>query len=150
MPHSRWNDVPEDALEACGYRVLTRSDEAGVDTFVKQRKSLFVFFQGHPEYEAVTLLLEYRRDVGRFLRGEREAYPPMPGGYFDQDTVHVLTAMRQRLESDRREELLAEFPTAVLAGPLTNTWRSAAAAVYHNWLLCMCRQKEGRMRTRVS
>ncbi|TMK74431.1 MAG: homoserine O-succinyltransferase, partial [Actinobacteria bacterium] len=47
MPQSRWNEVPEEALLACGYRVLTRSEGAGVDAFVKQRKSLFVFFQGH-------------------------------------------------------------------------------------------------------
>ena len=50
MPHSRWNEIAEDALMTCGYRVLTRSEDAGVDAFVKQRKSLFVFFQGHPEY----------------------------------------------------------------------------------------------------
>src|SRR5207249_2293533 len=40
MPHSRWNDIPEEAVSA-GYHVLTRSAEAGIDTFVKQRKSLF-------------------------------------------------------------------------------------------------------------
>src|SRR6185295_4347207 len=91
MPQSRWNEIPEEALLACGYRVLTRSDAAGVDSFVKQRKSLFVFFQGHPEYEAVTLLLEYRRDVARYLRGERDTYPLMPEGYFEEDTVRALT-----------------------------------------------------------
>src|SRR5258708_1071627 len=80
MPDSGWNDIPEDALRACGYRVLMRSEDAGVDTFVKQRQSLFVFLQGHPEYEAVTLLLEYRRDVARYLRSERDTYPPMPQG----------------------------------------------------------------------
>ena len=56
VPHSRWNDVPEDELTACGYCVLTRAQDAGVDIFMKQRKSLFVFLQGHPEYEANTLL----------------------------------------------------------------------------------------------
>src|SRR5439155_26336497 len=71
MPHSRWNEIPEEALEASGYRVLTRS-EAGVDTFVKERRSLFVFFQGHPEYEAHRLLLEYRLSIGRIPRGEWE------------------------------------------------------------------------------
>src|SRR5207253_785601 len=106
MPHSRWNEVPEEALIACGYRVLTRSAGAGVDLFVKQRRSLFVFFQGHPEYEPVTLLLEYRRDIGRFLRRERETYPTMPEGYFDDDTVGALTRLRERALSDRREELL--------------------------------------------
>src|SRR5207245_5607644 len=50
MPHSRWNEIPEDALMTCDYRVLTRSEDAGVDAFVKQRKCLFVLLQGHPVY----------------------------------------------------------------------------------------------------
>ena len=146
MPHSRWNDIPEDALASCGYRVLTRSEDAGVDAFVRQRNSLFVFFQGHPEYEAPTLLLEYRRDIKRFLRRERETYPPMPRGYFDDDTVAALSAIRERALSDRREKLLAEFPTDIAAGRVTNTWGPAAARVYRNWLLYMCAQKGRRLR----
>ena len=140
MPHSRWNEISEEALEASGYRVLTRS-EAGVDTFVKERRSLFVFFQGHPEYEAHSLLLEYRRDIGRFLRGERETYPTMPEGYFDQGTVAVLTTLRERALSDRREELLADFPTALAAGKVTNTWRTGATRLYRNWLAYIRAQK---------
>src|SRR5256712_12415724 len=104
MSHSRWNDLPEDALTACGYRVLTRSDEAGVDAVVKQRKSLFVFFQGHPEYEATTLLLEYRRDIRRFLQRGRENYPPLPRRYFDRDTLAPLTPPRERAPAERRAE----------------------------------------------
>ena len=142
MPHSRWNEVPEDALLACGYRVLTRSEDAGVDAFVKQRKSLFVFFQGHPEYDAVTLLLEYRRDVGRFLRGERDTYPPLPHGYFDEETVEALTSLQERSVSDRREERLAEFPTALAAGRVTNKWRSSAEGLYRNWLRCISVAKQ--------
>src|SRR3989441_6033546 len=111
MPHSRWNEIPEDALTSCGYRVLTRSDAAGVDAFVKQRKSLFVFFQGHPEYEAHTLMLEDRRDIKRFLLRERETYPGMPQGYFNGPTVEALTALRERALADRREEVLSDFPT---------------------------------------
>jgi homoserine O-succinyltransferase/O-acetyltransferase len=142
MPQSRWNEVPEEALLACGYRVLTRSVGAGVDSFVKQRKSLFVFFQGHPEYDATTLLLEYRRDIGRFLRRERETYPPMPHGYFDEETVAALAALRERARLDRREELLAEFPTAMAAGKVSNTWRSTAESLYRNWLQYICAQKQ--------
>ena len=68
-----------------GYRLLTRSAAAGADAFVREEQggSLFVFFQGHPEYETDTLAREYRRDVGRFLRGEREHYPAAPEGYFN-------------------------------------------------------------------
>jgi homoserine O-succinyltransferase/O-acetyltransferase len=148
MPHSRWNEIPEEALLACGYRVLTRSDDAGVDAFVKQRKSLFVFFQGHPEYDAITLLLEYRRDIGRFLRGERDIYPPMPQGYFDEATIDALTALRERALSDRREELLAEFPLAMAAAKVTNNWRSTAEGLYRNWLQHICAEKKHRLRAR--
>jgi homoserine O-succinyltransferase len=148
MPHSRWNEIPEEALTSAGYRVLTRSDAAGVDAFVRRRKSLFVFFQGHPEYEAQTLMLEYRRDIKRFLVRERETYPTMPQGYFDEATVEVLTALRERALAHRREELLADFPTALAAGTVTNTWRSAAAHVYRNWLSYMCARKS-RALTRV-
>ena len=51
FPHSRWNEVRANELASCGYTVLTESAEAGVDLFVKKKKkSLFVHFQGHPEY----------------------------------------------------------------------------------------------------
>jgi homoserine O-succinyltransferase len=146
MPHSRWNEVPEEALLACGYRVLTRSADAGVDAFVKQRKSLFVFFQGHPEYDAITLLLEYRRDIGRFLRGERDTYPPMPYGYFDEETVSALIALQARLSSDRREERLAEFPIALASDRVTNNWRSTAEGLYRNWLRCIGAAKQQELR----
>jgi homoserine O-succinyltransferase len=144
MPQSRWNEVPEEALLACGYRVLTRSEGAGVDAFVKQRKSLFVFFQGHPEYEATTLMLEYRRDIGRFLRRERETYPPLPHGYFDEETAEALSALRERALRDRREELLAEFPTAMAARNVTNTWRTTGESLYRNWLRYIGAQKQQR------
>ena len=133
---------------ACGYRILTRSEHAGVDAFVKQRKSLFVFFQGHPEYEADTLLREYRRDIGRFLRRERESYPSMPQGYFAQDTVEALTVLRERALLDQREELLTDFPMELLTGKVRNTWRSAGLSVYRNWLLYLCEQKQRRMKAR--
>ena len=112
MPHSRWNDIPEDDLAANGYRVLTRTQSAGVDTFTKRRNSLFVFFQGHPEYESDTLLLEYRRDVGRFLRRETLTYPSLPQTYFDEDTLNVLRAIPERAVSGRCEELLEDLASA--------------------------------------
>src|SRR5262245_17034170 len=137
-PHSRWNEIPEEALHACGYRVLTRSENAGVDAFMKQRSSLFVFLQGHPEYDATSLLLEYRRDIGRFLKGERDSYPSMPAGYFDEEVVDALVALQERALADRREELLADFPTVMATDHVTNTWRSSAQGFYRNWLQHIC------------
>jgi len=134
FPHSRWNEVREDELTATGYSVLTKSPEAGVDLFVKKKKrSLFVHFQGHPEYGAPTLGKEFRRDVKRFLRHERETYPTMPYGYFSQEATSVLNEFREVALGDRREEMMDSFPESVLSG-LKNSWQASAIGVYRNWL----------------
>ena len=76
MPHSRWNGLEQKQLIQRGYEVLTTSPRVGVDTFIKQHQSLFVFFQGHPEYESHTLLLEYRRDVANGASGSAKVFLP--------------------------------------------------------------------------
>jgi len=135
FPHSRWNEVEADALAACGYLVLTQSAEGAVDSFVKKRKqSLFVYFQGHPEYGAQTLLKEYRRDIKRFLRQERDTYPSMPKGYFGAPATKLLTDFRELVLSDRREDIIADFPEPSVVGTLQNKWRSSARGIYRNWL----------------
>jgi homoserine O-succinyltransferase len=145
IPHSRWNEVREDDLAQSGYRILTKSGSAGVDCFVKQhQRSLFVCFQGHPEYEAQSLLGEYRRDIGRFLRRENESYPTMPQGYFSGISEKALVAFRNEALLSRRPELLASFPADRLARDLRNTWHSAAKRIYRNWILYLSSQKARR------
>jgi homoserine O-succinyltransferase/O-acetyltransferase len=145
FPHSRWNEVRVDELTSCGYTVLTHSPEAGVDIFVKQKRaSLFVHFQGHPEYGARTLLKEYRRDIKRFLRKERPTYPSMPHGYFDERAAKLLADFRESAVSDIREERIQDFPEAGIASALQKTWHSTAISVYRNWLqLIAARKSEG-------
>jgi homoserine O-succinyltransferase len=142
LPHSRWNGVPEEQLADCGYEVLTRSASAGVDTFIKQQKRLFVFFQGHPEYESDTLLREYRRDVGRYIKGDVPRYPLMPRSYFDETTVEELAAFEKKAVSQRSEELLPELNAILEDKTIANTWQASAAGIYRNWLGHICAQKE--------
>jgi len=135
FPHSRWNEVREDALTSSGYSVLTKSAEAGVNLFVKKKKkSLFVHFQGHPEYGAGTLWKEYRRDIKRFLRRERPTYPKMPHGYFGDTATRALDEFRETALSHPSEERLAEFPEVDMGDGLESVWRSSAARIYGNWL----------------
>jgi homoserine O-succinyltransferase len=143
VPHSRWNDVPEQALTAAGYGILARSPEAGVDAFVRQGRSLFVFFQGHPEYQPETLLREYRRDVGRFLKRERSTYPALPKAYLDDDTAQALLAFRDRAVADRRAALVADFPVVAPASWWTDAWRTPAVRIYRNWLAVLLERKAG-------
>jgi homoserine O-succinyltransferase/O-acetyltransferase len=142
LPHSRWNGLPEDQLTDCGYKVLTRSADAGVDTFIKQQKKLFVFFQGHPEYDSDTLLREYRRDIGRYIKGDAPRYPLMPQSYFDDATVEELIALEEKVVSARSEALLPEIAAVLQNRKIENTWQSSAAGIYRNWLAHICAQKE--------
>jgi homoserine O-succinyltransferase len=140
-PHSRWNEVREGDLVECGYTVLTKSAQAGVDVFAKQKKkSLFVHFQGHPEYGALTLLKEYRRDIKRFLRHERETYPKMPYGYFDATTTKTLTEFQQMAFTRRQDDQMEWFPDHVVEA-LSNSWQSSAHCVYRNWLRYLLAKK---------
>jgi homoserine O-succinyltransferase/O-acetyltransferase len=143
FPHSRWNEVRADELAASGYHVLTQSVAGGVDSFVKKKKqSLFLHFQGHPEYGAQTLLKEYRRDIKRFLRRERETYPSMPKGYFDASAADLLTNFQNSVIPERREESMECFPETALVGGLRNTWHYNAIRIYRNWLQYVVTKKD--------
>ncbi|MGA3227772.1 MAG: homoserine O-succinyltransferase [Acidobacteriaceae bacterium] len=150
VPHSRWNGLPEDRLTGEGYRVLTRTGDAEVDTFIKQQKKLFVFFQGHPEYEADTLLREYRRDIGRYFKGERSQYPSMPQGYFDRDTMVALDTLQQRSESGQDNELLPAISAALSNITIEHIWRSSATTIYENWMRYIRAQKNIAVRSKRS
>ena len=133
-PHSRWNELPVEALRAAGYTLASLSPDSGADCFLREGRGPLLCFQGHPEYESTTLLLEYRRDVGRFLRGEHTAWPNLPQDYFTPDALATLDAFRARAESTRDPALFAEFPTAELASGLGARWRPSAVRIYRNWL----------------
>ncbi len=133
VPHSRFNDLPEASLAARGYRILSRSDAAGADAFVKQGHSLHVFLQGHPEYDAEALLREYRRDIRRYLAAESERYPEPPAGCFSADMLETLSAFRLRALEDRRPGLFTELPPAALIWGGQALWRPVAQRFYRNW-----------------
>jgi homoserine O-succinyltransferase/O-acetyltransferase len=143
IPHARWSGLSETTLATSGYQVLTHSATAGVDAFVRQEQSLLVFFQGHPEYSAPALASEYRRDVGRFLRRERDDYPAMPRHYFDAPTEAALAAFRSRAESAPRQELMADFP---VAAERDASWQPFAVTFYRNWLSYLSAEKQRRLR----
>jgi homoserine O-succinyltransferase/O-acetyltransferase len=132
ISHSRLNEVRADDLAARGYQLLTESADAGVDIFTKQLRSQFVFFQGHPEYDALSLEREYLRDISWFLAGARDTYPAIPGGYFDAETEQRLASFERRARVERRPRLSAELPDRSLRQDIAAG--AAAAAIFRNWL----------------
>jgi homoserine O-succinyltransferase len=134
MPHSRHNTLDAAALATAGYEILSFSEEAGADTFLLERQTTLVFFQGHPEYDVGALFREYRRDVGRFLSGTMNRYPEAPRGYFDDALIRKLDDFRVRAHSHRSRELLAEFPMMNSGELPTCAWHDTAVRLYTNWL----------------
>jgi homoserine O-succinyltransferase/O-acetyltransferase len=152
VPHSRYNDLPAPALAAAGYDVLSQSAVAGVDAFARDEHggSLFVFFQGHPEYDADSLLREYRRDIGLYLRGAREHYPAVPQNYVSQYGNALLEVFRTRALADRHLDLAHEFPFAAVVAGIDNTWRRSAQRLYRNWIEQVRERKAERAPAAVS
>jgi homoserine O-succinyltransferase/O-acetyltransferase len=145
VPHSRWNGLQESDLTGSGYQVLTRTGGAGVDCFVKQEQSLFLFFQGHPEYQLDTLLLEYRRDVARYLRGETAVYPNVPQGYFDHKTLHELSEVQRGAADRPYEETFARLEVLLSTAGVEDGWHATAITLYRNWLRYIAAEKKTRM-----
>jgi len=133
-PHSHNYDVSKQEFEAAGAKVLAESDEAGVHMAVSD-DNFYVFFQGHPEYEAVSLLKEYKREVGRYFQAERDDFPPYPENYFDSESLALLARYREELISakDAAEEP-PPFPETSVVPQVKNTWTPAGETIYHNWL----------------
>jgi homoserine O-succinyltransferase/O-acetyltransferase len=138
VTHSRLNEVRESDLVNRGYQVLTRSSAAGVDIFAKQFESRFIFFQGHPEYDALSLQREYMRDLARYLAGARDDYPAIPANYFDAATEAQLTSFERRAKNARNPTLAAELPGLTLRGDLAAG--VAAHVILRNWLGFLGRQ----------
>ena len=132
IAHSRLNELHTDELRVKGYDLLSVSPKGGIDSFVKDFGSQFIFFQGHPEYEALSLEREYLRDIARFLSGERDRYPGVPARYFDTETEQRLLAFAARAQSERRSSLSTEIPERTLRDDIATG--AAATIMFRNWI----------------
>ncbi len=135
VPHSRFNDVSRAQFEAAGLHILAESEAAGVHLAVSEDLFRIVFFQGHPEYDTISLLKEYKREVGRFIHGECDDYPPFPEHYFNSRSRAILEEYRDRTTTARKQgRPPLDFPEHLIIGDLDNTWHDTAEAVINNWM----------------
>ncbi len=135
VPHSRFNDVSAAQLKEHGIHVLAHGDEPGVQLAVSPDGFRTVYFQGHPEYDRISLMKEYKRDISLFVSGELDAYPPMPRHYFNKFATVLLVEYRENvLTAMRSKGEIPEFPEAHILQSLRNTWHDSGEAVVGNWL----------------
>jgi homoserine O-succinyltransferase/O-acetyltransferase len=135
VPHSRWNALTSRQLEEVGIRVLIEGIAGDFHLGTSPDGLRMIYMQGHPEYDTVSLLKEYKRELTSYLAGEFDAAPPYPDHYFDDRGAriagdHLDAALAARDAGDP----LPEFPEAALAGTLDNTWADTAKAIFNNWL----------------
>ncbi len=134
-PHSRGNDLDGAELAARGYDVLTQSAEAGVDSFVRRCGAApSLFLQGHLEYDATSLMLEFKRDLRRYVESLRPDPPALPRDVFGSETAYRLEALVEAARRDRRPELMSRWPPASEIALAANAWRAPAARLVRNWL----------------
>lgn len=132
VPHSRFNQVDREQFIEAGLHVLAESEEAGVHLAVSDDLFRLVFFQGHPEYDVISLMKEYKREVVKYTLGENTDYPPFPNNYFSLQCQFILNEFRQALEDGK--STIADFPENTLISMLDNTWHDTAEAVINNWI----------------
>jgi homoserine O-succinyltransferase len=133
VPHSRYNAITREQFLGAGLRILIESEEAGVHVAVSDDGFRRVYFQGHPEYDANSLLKEYKREVQRHFEGEREL-PPFPEHYITDEAEGLIDAYLDAARAAHNDgHPLPAFPEAAIAPWLDNTWRDTARAVFDNW-----------------
>ncbi len=135
VPHSRFNQIDHEQFQAAGLHILAESETADVHLAVSEDRFRLVFFQGHPEYDTVSLFKEYKREVVRFAKGARADYPPFPENYFTPKIQAVLEEHRDRLVAAKsRGTPLPDLPESFVVPNLDNTWHDTAEAVLNNWI----------------
>jgi homoserine O-succinyltransferase len=143
VPHSRLNDVPGHHLSD-GYASLLGSPEISWTVLARESGNcLFMFVQGHPEYWTTSLLREYKRDLQRYLRGERDSSPPVPLHYLDEEGERLLTRFATEARArPSSADPMAGFPFDEVKERVVNTWRPHGARLYKNWIQEILRRRQ--------
>jgi homoserine O-succinyltransferase len=135
VPHSRWNDVHPEQFVAAGLHQLVVGDDDCVHLATSEDGFRTVFFQGHPEYDTISLLKEYKRDVNLYIAGGMDGYPPMPENYFGEFSAATMREYRWRLQRCQDNgEAPPLFPEHLVLPRLNNTWRDTASAMVGAWI----------------
>ncbi len=108
VPHSRFNNISSQQFKEAGLKVLIESQSAGTHIAVSPDGFRLICMQGHPEYDAISLLKEYQREIALYKSGKRKDLPPLPVNYFNNN----------RTENEDIE----------------NTWTDSARSTLASWI----------------
>ncbi len=144
LPHSRWNSVPREALEDAGYDVMIHSEATGWTMASREEDGRrLVLLQGHPEYDPTSLLREYRRDAGRYVRRERDDTPILPFHCVSPEDWESLERIhREIVLGDRDANRFEEIRFNDLGASAPWPWRTLATRLFTNWVTSVGQEKD--------
>ncbi len=134
VPHSRFNEISKAQFDAAGVKILVES-KIGIHLGVSEDLLRIVFFQGHPEYDTISLLKEYKRDIIAYLEKTRGDYPPFPKHYLTEQSKAILNEYKTKLLS--KELSITNFPEQLISRTLNNTWGNVTNVIINNWIGCV-------------
>jgi homoserine O-succinyltransferase len=122
-------------LRSAGVHVLIESLDGDFHLGTSPDGFRNIYLQGHPEYDAVSLLKEYKRELGIYLDGAAEALPPFPQNYLSPVATRMLGQhVEAALAARGNGHGLPPFPEQALTPLIDNTWTDTGKAVFNNWL----------------
>jgi homoserine O-succinyltransferase len=130
-PHSRNNKIDKAQFLKHDMHVLVESPEAGVHLASSEDGLRLICFQGHPEYDRISLFKEYKRELDRFIKGKITQPPPLPEHYFLPEHSDEMQRFVRQAISERNIEVLDE---TTIAPFIDNTWQDTARSIIQNWV----------------
>ncbi len=130
VPHSRNNVISTEQFIEAGLTPLVTSEYAGTHIAVSKDGFRLICMQGHPEYDTVSLLKEYQRDMKLFKTGKLNAQPPKPEHYFTKQAIEILEEFETGPQSKDRISALNQH----LCGALENTWTDSGRSILASWI----------------
>lgn len=115
VPHSRFNQITTDQFKQAEMKILIKSKDAGTHMAVSPDGFRLICMQGHPEYDTISLMKEYQRDLKLFEAGTISSKPALPQNYCEQDIM-------QKISGGNMEDCLE------------NTWRDSARSILASWI----------------
>lgn len=134
VPQSRHNEVTAGQFQDAGMDIILIHTHARVHLAANRDNSL-VLMQGHSEYDGVSLLKEYKREVRLFVEGARNDFPPLPDNIVDNTGMEfLLDHGKAVVEAVAAGGAVPEFPESEAESHLHESWKPAAEQVFANWL----------------
>ena len=134
-PHSHVYEVNSNQFREAGLIVLAESKQSDMHLATSPDGLRFVFFQGHPEYDDVSLLKEYKREINRYIDGIIPNFPPYPENYFYDESAEILISFEKDVEQCKGDySHLRPFPEEELSKSIDITWADTGKAIVNNWL----------------